>query len=107
MAILNGGLVFHNTPEEGEHLDSPEVALKGLPASRWDIASEHQAAAHMRLMAVIRNPQPYHALNNNCQHTVSRIVTGVAQSPTLQGVAFWLGIGGVGMLVCQSERRSR
>ena len=92
MLLLHNRLVFHNTPEQGEHLDPLDASLKGLQAWRWNIAQKYQVAAHVRLIEALENPQPYHCSLNNCQQTVSRIVTGVAQSPTLRAVGLGVGI---------------
>lgn len=107
MLLLHNGLVFHNTPEQGEHLDLLDASLQGLPAWRWYIASEHQVAAHVRLIEALENPRPYHGTLNNCQHTVSRIVTGVAQSPTLRLAGLCVGIAGFIGFACQIDRRTR
>lgn len=101
------GSAFHNTPEQGEHLDLLGASLKGLPAWRWDIAPEHQVAAHARLIEALENPRPYHGFLNNCQHTVSRIVTGVAQSPTLRAVVLCMGIAGFIGIACQADKPTR
>lgn len=86
MILTSGSVVFHNTPERGEHLTTLEDALRGLDASQHAIPENVQAAAYQRLMAAIRNPRPYDAFLNNCQHTVNRIVYGKAESRTLQGI---------------------
>ena len=107
MLLLDNGLVFHNTPEQGEHLDSLDASLKGLQAWMWDIAPDYQGAAHVRLIEALENPLPYHYSLNNCQQTVSRIVTGVAQSPTLRAAGLCLGFLGVIYLADQFERTPR
>lgn len=97
-----GELVFHNTPCLGEHLDIADEFLQGLAAWRRDILPEYQAAAHNRLIEALENPQPYRA-GYNCQHSVFRVLTGTAQSPTMQGICVGLGIAGAICLAYQNR----
>jgi len=92
MLLTRGLMVFHNTPERGEHLATLEEALAGINATQWLIPPELQEAAYARLIHAVQHPRPYDAAANNCQDTVNRIVYGVSQSRTRQAVIVVLGL---------------
>ncbi len=105
MILTRSGMIFHNTPDKGEHLTTLDDALAGLPGKRFDIKPEYQEAAYIRLIESIKNPQAYDAILNNCQHTVNRILTGVAESPTLKIVGIITVTVGVTVLISGMNRR--
>jgi hypothetical protein len=52
--------------------------------------------------AVLANPQPYDPVLNNCEHTATKLLHGIARSPQL---AFIAGLAVVVLLVLMFNRR--
>lgn len=73
--------VFHTTPECGDHLSSLAGFGAGLEVYRYYYPVADGAWDRLRERAM--NPQPW-SLFQNCQHSASYILSGQAQSPTLQ-----------------------
>lgn len=90
--LTQSGYVFHSTPGPGEHLVPLDSYMSGLPAWRHDLLPAYQPLVYQRLLEALQNPRPWFP-GDNCQHAVTRVVTGEAQSRTMQA------IGGVGILV--------
>ena len=88
---LGDGQVFHNTPLRGEHVSTEREFLRGrrLHVERLD-GSERQ-----RVLQAARNASShrYNLFANNCEHTVARARTGVADSQQLRAWALGLGLG--------------
>ena len=86
MLLIENGLAFHNIPIFGERIDTAARAIQGLQTKvLLRIPRKNQHAIKQRLVESINNPRPYHPTLNNCQHTITRIVSGTASSPVLQG----------------------
>lgn len=81
---LGANEVLHNVPEKGEHISSFEEFSEGKVVrfskvkdeSRWSIVMKSKEAARLR--------RQYNVLANNCEHTVNRIINGVAESQQLR-----------------------
>lgn len=90
---LGGGLVLHNLPGRGEHVSSLRdfahnqlVSVRPLPANK-------RPAAWQKVAATVKNPKPYDAVANNCDHTVTRITEGREYSYQLLRAGILLGVG--------------
>lgn len=58
------------------------------------------ALFYLRVQEILADPKPYDALFNNCEHTVSRVRTGIASSPQLAAcVALGLAVVAVYFLL--------
>ena len=89
--VLNDGRVFHNTPFAGEHVSSADEFRSGhrLYVERLTPTERRRALR----TAASDNPQRYHLLTNNCEHTVSRARSGEASSQQLEAWAVGVGLG--------------
>lgn len=84
---LGNGRVFHNNPENGEHISSIEAFSKGNPISVWGSLAVHEFFdALSRINHILTAPKRYDALANNCEHSLSRVLGRPIGSPQLQ---FW------------------
>lgn len=82
--VVLGG-VLHNSPGKGERLESLADFANGktFTIERSNADSE---IVTQRAYAILRAPRPYDVLFQNCEHTVSEILTGAKQSPQLGSV---------------------
>ena len=89
--VTGPDLVFHNTPERGEHESTVgEFAAGHRVAIRGRV---HDLAGFgRRVWWRRRNPHPYHFLDNNCEHTLSALIGRPSHSPQLAG---WLGLAAI------------
>jgi hypothetical protein len=89
--VVDGGGVLHNTPGRGEHVSSVAAFAAGRPLR----VERHAESDRHRLAAAASGHGPrgrYHLLANNCEHLVSRVRDGRADSPQ---VSVWaLGVVG-------------
>ena len=88
--VLADGNILHNSPFRGEHVVSEAKFREGkkLHVSRTDCPRRRRFAAG----AYPDGERSYNLLTNNCEHTVSRVMTGEAESPQLKS---W--VAGVGL----------
>jgi len=94
-------LVVQNTPEKGEHL----TTLQEFSAGK--MIAVHRTGANpsivvARAQETLANPQKYHPIQNNCEHTATKIIQGIARSPQL---AVFGIIALVGVLAIALSRR--
>ena len=89
---LGGGRVLHNTPFRGEHISSEEEFLAGqrLHVTRLPYDARVRALRHADDWTGGRG---YNLLTNNCEHTVTRAMSGAARSPQLIGWAAGVAVG--------------
>jgi len=87
------GLVFHNHPSSGERLVSLKSFSKGRTITVDEKGVFDPVAVMSRLNQSLTNPSPYR-LSKNCDHTVSKLRTGVPRSPQLR----FFGLLGVTLL---------
>lgn len=84
---LGNGLVFHNNPDNGEHISDLASFHKGKPVSVGEQLSHfdfHQALAN--ISTALKSPKAYHLTDNNCEQSLNRVLGRPASSPQLQ---FW------------------
>lgn len=79
--VLADGRILHNTPFHGEHVCSEEEfrAGKRLRVSRQSLATRRRILR----AAGSHESRGYNLLTNNCEHTVTRVAHGRAESPQL------------------------
>lgn len=84
---LGDGRVLHNVPIHGEHVTSLDSFGRGRKIFVEKIP-EHQRDFVLRNAAeILRDPDRYSLLRNNCEHTVYRAVSGSPESPQLWNLA--------------------
>jgi hypothetical protein len=76
--------VFHNSPLKGEHVSTVAEFAKGQP-----VHVHHTGIAAPTLLQRVGNilatPRGYSAIDRNCEHSVTEVLTGKAKSPQLLG----------------------
>ena len=78
--------VIQNTREKGEHVATVQEFSAGKPVTVHR-TGVNPSVTVARAQTVLANPQPYDPVQNNCEHTVTKIVHGIARSPQ---AAFYL-----------------
>lgn len=84
VAIWNG-LVLHNTPEKGEHAVTVQEFAAGGPITVHHTGMD-PAVATARAQSVLTDPQGYDPIKNNCEHTVTKVIHGIAKSPQAKAI---------------------
>jgi len=91
--VLADGNILHNSPFRGEHVVSEAEfrAGKRLHVSRTECPRQRRFAAAARPA----EDRGYNLLTNNCEHTVSRAMTGTGDSPQLKSWVAGIGVATV------------
>ncbi len=92
--VVAPGLVIQNRPGKGEHLATLKEFAGGKPVTVHRTAA-NPAEVTARAQAVLANPQGYDPIKNNCEHTVTRIIQGIARSPQLALIVTVVIVGGL------------
>ncbi len=94
--VLSDGSILHNSPFRGEHVVSESEFRDGkrLHVSRTECPRQRRYAAGAR-----PELKGYNLLTNNCEHTVSRAMSGEAESPQLRSWAVGIGVATVAFAV--------
>jgi hypothetical protein len=87
---LGDGLVLHNTPFRGEHVATEAEFSAGRRIHVTRLDATHRRAT---LARAAEHGAGYHLFANNCEHTVSRVVSGVPESPQMRGIVCGLAVG--------------
>ena len=87
---LGEGRVLHNTPIKGEHVSSEHEFRAGRRLYVERRESGRAKGLHSRLQATER--RGYNLLTNNCEHTVTRLTQGKAESPQLRSWVIGAGL---------------
>ncbi len=95
-------LVLQNTPEKGEHLTTVQEFSAGKPVILHRTGA-NPATVVARAQAVISNPQKYDLIQNNCEHTVTKVIQGIAQSSQLAVFVMVALVGGVLLLASKKS----
>jgi hypothetical protein len=98
--VVGSNLVLQNTPEKGERVATLQdfSAGQSIKVQRTGV---HPSIVTSRARAMLANPQRYHVIQNNCEHTATKIVRGIAQSSQL-AVVFGLALVG-GLILLTSK----
>ena len=80
-AYLGDGSVLHNHPERGEEVVTLDQFADGGEITVTQYGVEDVAAFFARAAETLANPGSYDFIRNNCDHTVTRLRTGIAKSP--------------------------
>lgn len=81
--VLHDGFVLHNTWQRGEHVSSMQSFANGREVRVQRQRPEVQERVLFNASAIIRHPRSYNFFSNNCEHTVTRCLTGKGHSPAL------------------------
>lgn len=94
--VLADGSILHNSPFRGEHVVSEHEFRDGkrLHVSRTDCPRQRRFAASAQ-----PEDRGYNLLTNNCEHTVSRAMSGEAESPQLRSWAVGIGVATVAFAI--------
>ena len=87
---LGNGMVFHNSPELGEHKSTFAEFAGQEKVTFISVWPEKRGEVLNRLSDSLKNEKQYNLLFNNCEHTVYKIVAGQPMSPQLVG---WGAVG--------------
>lgn len=95
-------LVFHNTPENGEHLSSLADFSAGQPVRLIGRAADARESliTRARIAQMLRRPESWSLTVNNCEHSATRALGHPAHSPQLVA---WT-IVGLGLVVASAPR---
>lgn len=90
--VLSDGSILHNSPFRGEHIVSEAEFRDGkrLHVTQTECPRQRRYAASAR-----PESRSYNLLTNNCEHTVSRAMTGEAESPQLKSWVAGIGVATV------------
>lgn len=88
--VLPGG-ILENSPGHRERVVS-YAEFCGGQTPRVKRTGANAALVMARAAKILRNPREYHAVNQNCEHTVNEVLQGKAESPQLAG---WALLGGI------------
>lgn len=85
--------ILQNTPSKGEHLTTVQEFSAGKPIKVHRIGANPSIVV-ARAQTILANPQQYDVIQNNCEHTATKIVHGIARSPQVAffGVLALLGV---------------
>jgi hypothetical protein len=89
------GLVVQNTPEKGEHAATVQDFAAGNPVTVHRTGADPSIVV-ARAQAILASPKKYHPIQNNCEHTVTKIIRGIAQSPQ---ALFWCTVAFLGFVL--------
>jgi hypothetical protein len=101
--FLGNGLVFHNTPERGEHVSTVQEFSAGQPIRVQPKAADAESII-ARVRRALENPKEYHLLFHNCEDTANETTEGKAKSPTIAFIIIAILIGLVIWLLTRSKK---
>lgn len=81
--LVEGWGVFHNSPGKGEHVSSLQEFADGKEVRFFEVQGMEPFTVIARINKMLEAPQPYSPFYN-CEHTISKVLTGDAESPQLQ-----------------------
>lgn len=95
---LPNGWVAHIEPGSTPKMSTIEEFAGGRPVYVEKTPDEQRGAVVLRALDALSDRRPYNVLTNNCEHFVSRALTGRRESPTVDflgkltifGVTVWL-----------------
>jgi hypothetical protein len=89
MGILRpDGLVVHNSPSRGEYVSTvAEFAAGQVISDCGEIPTAYISTLKKNLAVLAMNQKPYNALNNNCEHLITKLLGGRSRSPQLERYA--------------------
>jgi hypothetical protein len=98
--VVDADRVLHNIPERGEHLATVAEFSKGRPISviRTNASPE---VVRARAQSTLARPRRYDLFRNNCEHTISRILSGIEKSPQLAAWMIVILLAGAAYLVAR------
>jgi len=100
--VIAPNAVLQNTPERGEHLTTVQDFSAGKPITVHR-TGVHPSIVVARAHNALANPQKYDLIQNNCEHTTTKIVQGIAKSSQ---IAFFLTLAVLGGAVFLASKKS-
>lgn len=89
---IEANQILHNIPGEGEHCT--DFATFAKDKTVYAISSGMSAEeVKLRAQELLASPQDYKLFQQNCEHTVNKILNGKAVSKQLEEVEAWALIG--------------
>ncbi len=92
-AYLGNGLVLQNSRPRGEEIVTIQKFSEGTSFTVKDPGPICEFSFLDRAYAIANNPRRYSFLSNNCEHTVTKALYGVARSPTIQFASIVMALG--------------
>lgn len=77
--VIGPNQVLQNTPERGEHVATVQEFARKRSVDVLRTGA-HPNVVQARASAILRRPRTYDLLRNNCEHTVTKVLTGVGRS---------------------------
>jgi hypothetical protein len=91
--LLPNGLVAHCSPKGGEHLSTAEDFADGHDVTIYELIETSQWESVLyRLNRFLAAPSAYHAVTNNCEVFVNRLLARQPTSPQVRGILFVLSL---------------
>jgi hypothetical protein len=91
--LLPNGMVAHCSPKSGEQLSTVEQFADGHDVTIEELIERSQwGSVLFRLNRILVTPSGYHAVTNNCEVFVNRVLGRQATSPQAQGVLLMLSL---------------
>src|ERR1700721_2291271 len=85
--LLPNGTVAHCSPQRGEHLSTGEDFADGHDVTIDELIERSEWGLVLyRLNRFLVAPSAYHAVTNNCEVFVNRLLARQPASPQLQGI---------------------
>lgn len=100
---VGNGIVFHNTPTNGEHLATVDTFATSQPLHVFISDAARRQRALIGVRSALKAPRPYSLLSNNCEHTLTRAFGLRPNSPQL---GQWALIFAIGLLAVSANRSS-
>lgn len=103
--VFSPDLVFHNTPENGEHLSSLAEFAAGQPVRLIGRAADARESltTRARITQMLGRPQSWSLTANNCEHSATRALGQPVRSTQL---ATWTIISfGIAAVTTATARR--
>ena len=77
--VVAPNLVLQNTPQKGEHLASIQEFSDGKPV-RLHRTDANPSIVTARAQTILASPQKYNLFKNNCEHTATKVIHGIAKA---------------------------
>lgn len=101
--VVGPNLVLQNTPEKGEHFATVQEFSAGKPITVHRTGL-NPSIVIARAKDILSNPQKYDLFQNNCEHTATKVVHGIAKSSQLAILAVIAILGGVALCFALKRR---
>ena len=97
--------VFHNNPEKGPHLSSLAEFSEGKTVTKKGCYQNSLPIIKDRIISILAQGRHY-SIFANCEHIVSEVTHGIAQSPQLAATATGATIGALGGYMLADNKKT-